>query len=424
LSFDYSIITAPPQAPVPVLDKWQYFAGPYAGYGLEESAQVINKTAEKNPNLRVLRGRYALDSIGMSLYLSDSEKVSIEVINDFDASVIQRLDTYAQQGPIFTITTSDLNKGSEFTLPNGYKPPQAWQVAYFPKPTFQTEFESYPWPRLPEYAAQDMLNSSQMKIDLYQWLLPTEFAIRWFQQGGDAEPRLTWFPSDKLSLATDGVLLEWPQPAEATLATVQQALAVADVEYVLATPELINSQPDLFAPFITTDGSRLTLKQLPPDWRLAFVYPDINCQWCLFQLKPPDHPTQTTFGPNLELAGYDVSATELSPGESLHTTLYWNSVGALSESYLVFVHLMDTHGRLVGQVDEPPLQSKWPTHNWRPGDRLADRHTLKLDLTLPAGDYTLVVGLYNPANLERMPARSEQNLISDHAVTLTTLSIK
>jgi hypothetical protein len=63
-------------------------------------------------------------------------------------------------------------------------------------------------------------------------------------------------------------------------------------------------------------------------------------------------------------------------------------------------------------------------HNWRPGDRLVDRHTLRLAPMLPTGDYTLVVGLYNPANLERMPAHSGQNLVSDNAVTLTALSIK
>ncbi len=425
LLFDYLIITAPIRAPFPVIDKWQYFGGPYAGYGLKESARFIEQMTEQYPKLTVLTGPHSLDIHGMSLYLLDSEKVSIETINDFDVNAIRRLDTYAREGPTLTIRTSDVNNNdSEFLLPDGSRHPQAWQIAYFPKPSFQTEFESYEWLRLPNSLRQDALSTLQMEIDLYQWVLPPDFAIRWFQQGGDSDPRIAWHASDTLVTATGGVLLDWSQIPASTSEGLPQSLTAANVEYVLATPELISHQPGLFAPFMATDGERLRLSQLPPGWWLAFVYPDINCQWCLFQLRPPEHPTQVIFGERIELTGYDVSATALSPGDSLHITLYWSSLGPLPESYLIFVHLLDTNGSLVGQVDELPFQGKWLTNQWRAGDRLADRHTLRLDPTLPRGDYTILVGLYNPADLERMPAYAEQNPVLDNAVTLTTLSIQ
>jgi hypothetical protein len=203
----------------------------------------------------------------------------------------------------------------------------------------------------------------------------------------------------------------------------QPSLAQANVEYVLATPELVSNQPELFEPFMTTEGTALSLKQLPPDWRLAFAYPDIYCRWCLFQVKPPGQPTQVSFGQQVVLAGYDISASKLRAGEALYLTLYWDSLGSLPESYIVFVHLVDANGNRVGQVDEPPLQGKWPTNRWRAGDKLADRHRLELNPTLASGDYTVLVGLYHPATLERLPVSAVQGQIIDNAVVLTTVSV-
>lgn len=90
---------------------------------------------------------------------------------------------------------------------------------------------------------------------------------------------------------------------------------------------------------------------------------------------------------------------------------------------MVFVHLLDASGKLADQVDELPFQEMWPTSTWRAGDRLPDRHILYLAPELPEGDYTISVGLYSPDTLERIPARSRQNLVTDDAVSLTRVSI-
>jgi hypothetical protein len=335
--------------------------------------------------------------------LQGLDKVSFQPIDDFDPETIQRLNTYAREGPTLAIKTLGIDvdgasiPSNDFGFLDSSGHPQVWQLASFPKP------------------------GNLMEVNLYQWLLPPDFALHWFQQGGDADPRIARYPSDTPA-TTGGALIDWPQTS--TPEAMQQALAAENVEYIFANPELVNSQPNLFAPFMTTDGARLRLNQLPPGWRLAFVYPDLNCEWCLFQLRPPDHPIQLTFGESIELEGYDVSATQLSPGDSLHVTLYWQSLRLVPESYLVFVHLLDENGTLVGQIDQPPLQGKWLTNNWRPGDRLADRHTLSLSPTLAWGNYTVRVGLYNPTTLERMSARGEQNQVLDNAVVLTPLSLE
>jgi hypothetical protein len=404
--FDFWLITEPLQAPLPASDRWDYIESRFSGYGLEESAQIVAKFAERYPELIILRGTNlidtisSLDVIGMSLYLPNPEKISFKLLGDLDSTTVHRLDTLARQAPTLTLRTFDVNDDSESTLPKIFEHPQAWKLASFPKP------------------------GQQVILDLYQWLLPPDFALHWFEQGGDADPKVAWQATDTLITSAAGEMVDWSQISSSTSEAMQPSLAAADVEYVFATPKLVAEQPELFAPFMTTDGTRLRLVQLPPGWRLAFVYPDINCNWCLFQLKPPGHLINIMLGETVELEGYDISAIQLPPGASLHVTLYWNSLGILPESYIVFVHLLDANGNLVGQVDELPLQGHWTTNSWRMGDKLADRHTLSLDATLSEGDYTLVVGLYNPINLERLPIQAEQNLIMNNGVKLTTISIK
>ena len=111
------------------------------------------------------------------------------------------------------------------------------------------------------------------------------------------------------------------------------------------------------------------------------------------------------------------------PEGAIHLTLYWHNRSVLPESYVVFAHLTDRQGNLVGQIDETPLQKQWPTDRWPSGSRLADRHALPLDPHLPPGDYTLSVGLYNPRDLARLPAQSDQKQVTDNALILSQVSI-
>ena len=297
--FDYLIITAPTTAPFPPTDKLLYFEGRGTGYGLRESAQFIRKLTEQYPEVTLLRDSNASKYATASFYLSNTERLSIKNVPSYYATTPQELDSYAKRGPTLSMIVSGKSHIVDNSdLFDGSKYPQVWQLASFPKP------------------------GARWSVEVYQWLLPPDFAVRWFQQGGDAEPRIAWQASDTLVTATGGQLIDWSQLASPTMEDLPQSLEAANVEYVLATPELISNHPDLFAPFITTEGTHLRVNQLPPGWRLAVVYPEINCQWCLFQLRPPNHPTQVVFGKGTELEGYDISITKNSSDRLLHVTLY------------------------------------------------------------------------------------------------------
>jgi hypothetical protein len=66
------------------------------------------------------------------------------------------------------------------------------------------------------------------------------------------------------------------------------------------------------------------------------------------------------------------------------------------------VHLRDSRGTIVAQGDGPPLGGSWPTSVWPIGYLLSDEHTVNLPVGLPAGEYEVVVGLYDPQTEKRV----------------------
>jgi hypothetical protein len=94
-------------------------------------------------------------------------------------------------------------------------------------------------------------------------------------------------------------------------------------------------------------------------------------------------------------------------------TLYWQTSTSLDTSYTVFVHSLNTQGELIGQADGPPVANHYPTTAWDAGEVVQDSRLV------PAGDHYLV-GLYNPATGERLPASTTDGTrLANDAVVLS-----
>jgi hypothetical protein len=119
-----------------------------------------------------------------------------------------------------------------------------------------------------------------------------------------------------------------------------------------------------------------------------------------------DHHSDVQLGDHISLPGYRLSATQLSAGEPLTVTLFWQSDGRLVEDYHVFVHLVDADGQIAAQHDGVPVQGERPTWDWRDREVFQDEHVLSIDPSLPGGAYTLSVGMYDHLTGVRLPAVS------------------
>ncbi len=153
-----------------------------------------------------------------------------------------------------------------------------------------------------------------------------------------------------------------------------------------AAGESIRLNPGRWAQLASFKRQGIVLNQLPPALTLE-----------------PLTPTQATFGPTIRLTGYRVDPTA-QPGDSLPVILQWQADTPPPADYTVFVHLLAADGARVAQSDAyPTWLTPQPTSQWPPGQPVLDSHALSLPPGLPAGSYTLQVGLYQQQTLERLP---------------------
>jgi hypothetical protein len=108
---------------------------------------------------------------------------------------------------------------------------------------------------------------------------------------------------------------------------------------------------------------------------------------------------------NVRLAGYDLAANRVRPGDELEVTLCWEALAQMDVDYVTFVHLVGPEESVVGSRDTHPGLSRYPTRRWTPGDAFCDVIPVPVEAWAPApAVYGVEVGWYDPASGERLPA--------------------
>jgi hypothetical protein len=122
------------------------------------------------------------------------------------------------------------------------------------------------------------------------------------------------------------------------------------------------------------------------------------------------------FDGQIELLGYDLHPDANPPS----VVLYWRGTSTMDVSYTAFVHLLDSAGKVIGQVDHVPGDGAFPTTGWLPGEVIADEYRLTTS-ALPAGDSAgplqLEAGLYDAQTGQRLPVVNQQGeTVADHVI--------
>lgn len=100
-------------------------------------------------------------------------------------------------------------------------------------------------------------------------------------------------------------------------------------------------------------------------------------------------------GDSIVLQAYALGADVVSAGDALTVQLVWSTRAALSQRYKVFLQLLDAQGRLAAQRDSEPAGGSAMTNTWPVAEAIVDNHALQIPSDLPAGDYSLIAGLYD-----------------------------
>ncbi len=159
----------------------------------------------------------------------------------------------------------------------------------------------------------------------------------------------------------------------------------------------------------------LLLKTYPPSRR--YRGPDM----VVLRLYPIQNHAEGTLG-SVNLNGYDIDKPEISPGETMNFTLYWQASQPTDVEYVVFNHLLPHASTdLIAQVDGPPMPDiRRPSTTWNdPQEVLVSRpFSLTIPINTPPGEYQLLSGFYRRDTSARLLSPDGQDYLR-----ITTISV-
>ena len=115
-----------------------------------------------------------------------------------------------------------------------------------------------------------------------------------------------------------------------------------------------------------------------------------------------------TYGKEIKLIGYELSAQRAQPGDALTLTLYWQSLVTMDDDYSIGIHVLDTNGREIGKRDSYPGHGMLPTRLWYAGQIIRDEYWLPISGNATAGAAQIQVSLYSRVTKQDLPAADAQ----------------
>jgi len=116
------------------------------------------------------------------------------------------------------------------------------------------------------------------------------------------------------------------------------------------------------------------------------------------------------------LRGRDVT---YEPGDTVNLRLFWRALAYMATDYTAFVHVIGPGGEMVAQHDQQPMSGYIPTSYWPPRQVITDDYAIALPADAPAGEYQIVVGLYDLATMTRLPITRDGEPAGDSVVAAT-----
>jgi hypothetical protein len=94
------------------------------------------------------------------------------------------------------------------------------------------------------------------------------------------------------------------------------------------------------------------------------------------------------------LLSSELNKTTFRPGDLAQLTVVWQVLNPMPDAYTTFIHVTDAGGKIITQLDQPPLQGRQPTNTWTVGAEIEDPYSLLLQRSIPPGMYEIQIGLY------------------------------
>jgi hypothetical protein len=126
------------------------------------------------------------------------------------------------------------------------------------------------------------------------------------------------------------------------------------------------------------------------------------------ETAPEYHALKVEFEQGIQLLGSFVTVNgdpldrQPQAGEWLRVTLFWTTSAPLTADYTVFVHAIDSSGRIVAQEDSRPRHNALPTSSWQARQIVLDAHEFQLPEASAFDSLVIRIGLYDPVSGQRL----------------------
>jgi len=149
------------------------------------------------------------------------------------------------------------------------------------------------------------------------------------------------------------------------------------------------------------------------------------------KVTPEQYPVVTVpqrlgvdLGGKITLLGYEADDLEVTTGETIQVTLYWEAKTPARDNYTVFLHLAAADGPPHAQHDDQPQNGTYPTSFWDVGEVVTETRTISIPAGLPSGEYPLLAGMYVLETGERLPRLGPDGTVQGDAVLLDTVTVQ
>lgn len=124
----------------------------------------------------------------------------------------------------------------------------------------------------------------------------------------------------------------------------------------------------------------------------------------LFDAPALAQPVGVDFGDTIRLTSFAFSSPTSTTADNTEAVvkMQWQALTEIDESYKIFLHLLDSDGQIVAQIDTLPQQGNALTRSWLPDEIIEDDLSLIFPADSLSDDFRLIAGLYNEKTGERL----------------------
>lgn len=145
----------------------------------------------------------------------------------------------------------------------------------------------------------------------------------------------------------------------------------------------------------------------------------------VFDARPAvDNSLDVFFHDSLSLIGYDLSQQEVRRGESFRITYYFHVLDRLPPTWrLVLQARPGEEGEAVEIPAASPLQRLYRLRFWKPGQYIADEHTITVPEDWPSSSFAIALGFFNRRREQMVRVRPRPS-IEDELAIVTRLPVQ